>query len=94
MVSVDSAQVLRSWSCATLAFVQAEPPRRPWQVLTGNEAGGLLLEQNGIPKFMWIHFRSQKGTTGKKCCTKKQKSPLRVQFQGSAVWGCGEQCES
>lgn len=36
------AQVLRSWSCATLAFVHTERPRSLWQVLTGNKAGGLL----------------------------------------------------
>lgn len=36
------AQVLRSWSCATLTFVHTEPPRSLWQVLTGNKAGGLL----------------------------------------------------
>lgn len=36
------AQVLRSWLCAMLAFGCAEPPRRLWQVLTGNKASGLL----------------------------------------------------
>lgn len=33
---------------------------------SGKEAGGLLLEQNSIHEFMWTHFRSRKGTTGKK----------------------------
>ena len=42
MVSVYFAQVLRSWLCASLAFGCAEPPRRPWKVLAGNKASGLL----------------------------------------------------
>lgn len=36
------APLLRSWSWVALVFVRAEPPRRPWQVLTGKETGGLL----------------------------------------------------
>lgn len=61
----------------------------------GKEAGGLLLEQNSIHEFMWTHFRSRKGTTGKKnAIPRNGEVTHESSVPGQCNWGCGEQCES
>lgn len=88
MVSVCFGLNVEKLVMCPISICAIEPPRRPWQVLTGKEAGGLqseiiaaqiemlnYLEQNDRHnKFMWIHFRHCKGDIRKKCCTKKWRS--------------------
>lgn len=89
------AQVLRSWSYATLAFVQAEPPRRPWQVLAGRRLVDCSWNRTAYMSSCGLISGVVKGQQEKRTLYQEmEKSPMRVQFQGSAVWGCGEQCES
>lgn len=90
------APVLRSWSCALVAFGYAEPSRTPWQVLTENKAGGLLGSWKQMACVSSHGFISKviKGQQEKTLHQETEKSPMRVQFQGSTVWGCGEQCKS
>ena len=85
------APALRSWSCATLAFVWAEPPRRPWQVLGGNEAGGLLGPWNRTAHMSSCgsHFRSRKGAAGENAEPRNREVSEESSVPGqcrSGVW--------
>lgn len=80
------AQVLRSWSCATLVFAQAEPPRRPWQVLTGRRLVDCSWNRTAYMSSCGLISRVVKGQQEKRTLYQEmEKSPMRVQFQGSAV---------
>lgn len=96
MVSVCFGLSVEKLVMCPISICAIEPPRRPWQVLTGKEAGGLqseiiaaqiemlnCLEQNGRHKFMWIHFRHCKGTSGKNAAPRNRDVSDRVQSQGS-----------
>lgn len=99
MVSVYFGLSVEKLVMCPISICAIEPPRRPWQVLTGKEAGGLqneiiaaqiemlnYLEQNDRHKFMWIHFRHCKGTSKKVLHQETEKSAIEFNLRAVDVW--------